>query len=72
MLMSPSSTHDDSYPPPENRKTTLFCPHCGHWSPITGDWDVTTTAEERLLICAGCETVIDRRSHRRSDALEAA
>ena len=71
MPMTTPSTHDDSHPPPEEQKTVLFCPRCGHWSPLTGDWDVTTTGEERLLVCAACGSVVDRRSQRRSDPLEA-
>ncbi|TMT85877.1 hypothetical protein E2L06_04425 [Haloterrigena sp. H1] len=69
--MPTSSTHDDSQPPPEEQKRVLFCPNCDHRSPITGDWDVTTTSEERLLVCAGCGTVVDRRSRRWSDPLGA-
>ena len=70
MPMAPSSTHDDAHPPPESRKTVLFCPHCGHGSPITGDWTVTTTVEERVLECTGCGAVVDRRSRRQSDPVE--
>ncbi|MFA9415232.1 hypothetical protein [Natrinema sp. HArc-T2] len=60
--MATQPTHDDSLPPPEAHKTVLFCPECGHRSPITGDWDVTTTSTERLLVCTGCGAVVDRRS----------
>lgn len=69
--MTSPSTHDDSAPPPEEQKTVLFCPDCGHRSPITGDWNVTTIDDERLLVCADCGSVVDRRSRRRSDPLEA-
>ncbi len=69
--MATSLTNDDSQPPPEEQKAVLFCPECGHRSPITGDWDVTTTDDERLLICADCGTVVDRRSPPRSDPVGA-
>ncbi|RZV08707.1 hypothetical protein BDK88_2781 [Natrinema hispanicum] len=68
--MTTPPTHDDSPPPLETQKTVLFCPDCGHRSPITGDWDVTTTGGERLLVCTDCGSVIDRRSVRRSDSIE--
>ena len=69
--MTSPSTHDDSPPPPAEQKTVLFCPDCGHRSPLTGDWEVTTTNDERVLVCAACESVVDRRSHRQFDSLEA-
>jgi len=70
MTMTSSPTHDDS-PPPREQKTVLFCPDCGHRSPITGDWTVTTTSDERLLVCVSCGTVVDRRVRRQSDQIEA-
>ncbi|PSP61123.1 hypothetical protein BRC76_06790 [Halobacteriales archaeon QH_8_67_36] len=49
-------------PPPEGRqKTSLFCPSCGHESPITGDWDVEQTADGRAYRCPCCHTVISSR-----------
>ncbi|QLK25694.1 hypothetical protein HYG81_16670 [Natrinema zhouii] len=68
--MSTYTYHDDSHPPPEDRKTMLFCPDCGHESPITGDWNTRTTGDERLLVCTVCGSVVDRRSRRRSEVVE--
>ncbi|ELY70330.1 hypothetical protein [Natrinema versiforme] len=69
--MSTQTQHDDSHPPPAQRKTVLFCPDCGHESPITGDWETMTAGDERLLVCTDCGSVVDRRSRRRSDLVEA-
>ncbi|WP_338741023.1 hypothetical protein [Haloplanus salilacus] len=46
---------------PDGRKSTLFCPDCGHASPADGDWDVRTVASRRRLRCPECRCVIDRR-----------
>lgn len=70
--MSTYTYRDDSYPPPEQRKAVLFCPECGHESPITGDWETVTTGDERLLVCPVCGAVVDRRSRRGSKLVEAA
>lgn len=70
--MSTDATHDDSHPPPDREKTVLFCPECGHESPITGDWETATAGSDRLLRCPVCGTVVDRRSRPRSDRIEAA
>jgi transcription elongation factor Elf1 len=49
-------------PPPENRqKAMLFCPSCGHESPVNGDWDVQRTDEDRVYSCPWCHTVISNR-----------
>ncbi|MDS0258779.1 phage terminase large subunit family protein [Haloarcula sp. S1CR25-12] len=49
-------------PPPETRqKAMLFCPSCGHESPVTGDWDVEQTDGERTYSCPWCHTVISSR-----------
>ncbi|WP_408958354.1 hypothetical protein [Natrinema sp. 74] len=63
---------DDSQPPPERRKTVLFCPECDHQGPLTDDWDATTERGDRLLVCPACGTVVDRRSRTRCDPAEAA
>ncbi|SEQ48689.1 hypothetical protein [Natrinema salaciae] len=63
--------HDDAHPPPERRKTVLFCPECGHESPITGDWNTDVSGDERVLVCTACGSVVDRRSRRRTDVVEA-
>lgn len=69
--MTADTSRDDSHPPPEARKTVLFCPECGHESPITGDWETMTAGDERLLVCVACGSVVDRRSQRRTDLAEA-
>ncbi|WP_226005787.1 TFIIB-type zinc ribbon-containing protein [Natrinema salinisoli] len=63
-------THD-SHPPSERRKTVLFCPECGHESPITDDWETMTADGDRLLVCTDCGSVVDRRSRRHSELVEA-
>lgn len=38
-------------------KTTLFCPTCGHESPLDGDWD----GDDHRLLCPSCgDCVVDR------------
>ncbi len=70
--MSAYTYHDDSQPPPERRKTVLFCPECGHESPLTDDWEGVSADDDRLLVCPDCGTVVDRRSRRRHETVEAA
>lgn len=43
------------------RKTTLFCPDCGHASPVDGDWRVHTASGRQRLRCPECRTVVDDR-----------
>ncbi|WP_251341663.1 hypothetical protein [Haloplanus halophilus] len=45
----------------EDRKATLFCPECGHASPLDGDWDVRTVGGHRRVRCPECRTVVDER-----------
>ena len=61
-----SSSAADS--PPHDRKATLFCPDCGHASPIDGDWTVRTAGGRRRIRCPDCQRVIDRRGADRSSA----
>ncbi|ELY90117.1 hypothetical protein [Natrinema altunense] len=70
--MTTDTCHDDSYPPPVQRKAVLFCPECDHESPISGDWETTTVGDERLLVCTDCGSVVDRRSRDRSELVEPA
>jgi predicted RNA-binding Zn-ribbon protein involved in translation (DUF1610 family) len=46
-------------------KAVLFCPDCGHDSPVDGDWIVRTRGEgddERAVYaCPDCGTVIQTR-----------
>jgi predicted RNA-binding Zn-ribbon protein involved in translation (DUF1610 family) len=49
-------------PPPESRqKTQLFCPSCGHESPVTGDWEAKQTEDGRAYGCPWCHTIISSR-----------
>ncbi|EMA44155.1 phage terminase large subunit family protein [Halococcus saccharolyticus] len=64
-------TRSERRPPPDGgtwRKTTLYCPDCGHESTIDGDWHVEhTTDDDRdraAYICPECGAVIARRPTR--------
>jgi len=49
-------------PPPDGRqKALLFCPSCGHESPVTGDWEIERTGDGRVCSCPWCHTVISSR-----------
>ena len=51
-----------STPPPDSRqKGMLFCPSCGHESPVGGDWDLQHTDDGRVYSCPWCHTVISSR-----------
>ena len=43
-------------PPDENehRKGTLFCPDCGHRSPLGGDWETSADADTYEYHCPDC------------------
>lgn len=50
---------------PDGRaKSVLFCPVCGHESPMNGDWHVRQTDGESSVrgetefVCPECETVV--------------
>lgn len=42
----------------QQRKAVLFCPVCGHESPIGGRWTVTTTESQQEFRCPECEHVV--------------
>jgi len=49
-------------PPPESRqKASLFCPSCGHESPVGGDWELEETEDGQAYRCPWCHTVISSR-----------
>ena len=49
-------------PPPDSRlKTMLFCPSCGHESPVDGNWEIEQTDEGQTYSCPWCHTVISTR-----------
>ena len=50
--------------PDSSRKTTLFCPECGHASSSDGDWIVRERAGRAEYNCPDCETAITTRSQR--------
>ena len=39
-------------------KNTLFCPRCGHESPIDGDWCVRTPVAGETITCPVCAAVV--------------
>jgi len=52
----PSTFEADS-----RRKTTLFCPSCGHESDVSGNWTVRTVSGRQIYHCPVCETTITKR-----------
>ena len=42
-------------------KSTLFCPRCGHESPVDGDWVLTLRPETVEIHCPDCRTVLATR-----------
>jgi hypothetical protein len=62
-MTSPAST--PSRPPSDDEevghKSTLFCPDCGHASPLGDDWEVKTVAGHRRVRCPECRHVVDER-----------
>lgn len=55
-------THSATTPPPDSRqKDMLFCPACGHESPISGDWVTEQHADGRTIRCPACRTVVSNR-----------
>jgi predicted RNA-binding Zn-ribbon protein involved in translation (DUF1610 family) len=56
-----------------HRKSTLFCPRCGHEAPVDGDWVLTLRPETAEVHCPDCRTLLTARPHglaakERSDA----
>lgn len=43
------------------RKSVLFCPTCGHESPLTGDWTVDADGDTNTYRCPDCHTIVDDR-----------
>ncbi|WP_254271374.1 phage terminase large subunit family protein [Haloarcula marina] len=63
-------THTETHPVdatrtercPQNRpKGVLFCPTCGHESPVGGDWHVDWRGDTRSLTCPECRTLVSDR-----------
>jgi hypothetical protein len=59
--MSPSPTQARSAGDAGGRKAVLFCPDCGHASPVDGDWNVRTAGDHRHTHCPECRCVVDDR-----------
>jgi predicted RNA-binding Zn-ribbon protein involved in translation (DUF1610 family) len=48
--------------PTETRpKNTLFCPECGHESPVDGDWEVHTEGTRDVFTCPACGAAVTTR-----------
>ena len=43
------------------RKTTLFCPHCGHESDADGDWIVREADGRTVYDCPDCGASVTKR-----------
>ncbi|WP_263019434.1 hypothetical protein [Natronobiforma cellulositropha] len=43
------------------QKATLFCPSCGHASPIDGDWVIERTGGEEVYSCPDCAEQLTTR-----------
>ncbi|QIO23233.1 hypothetical protein [Haloarcula sp. JP-L23] len=64
--MTPIETHpvdaaDAQRSVHQRSKGVLFCPACGHESPVGGDWHVELTGDTRTRRCPDCRTVVSDR-----------
>ena len=48
------------------QKSRLFCPSCGHESPVDGDWHIQATADGDVYGCPDCGTELTVRPARES------
>ncbi len=55
------SAHTPETDSPPDRKSVLFCPACGHESPVGGDWVVRDRATSVEYRCPDCDERITRR-----------
>ncbi|WP_302080183.1 hypothetical protein [Salinibaculum rarum] len=46
-----------------HRKSTLFCPRCGHDAPVDGDWVLTLRPETVDVDCPDCRTTLTARPY---------
>jgi len=44
-------------------KSVLFCPSCGHESPLDGDWAVDADGDSDTYRCPECRAVISDREN---------
>lgn len=42
-------------------KSILFCPECGHESPVSGDWHAESDDHAETLRCPVCQTVVSEQ-----------
>ena len=51
---------DSEKAPPDGRrqKAVLFCPVCGHESPVDGSWIVSSYESQQKFRCPECEQVV--------------
>jgi predicted RNA-binding Zn-ribbon protein involved in translation (DUF1610 family) len=59
--MSPSTSRSASTGRATHEKSTLFCPTCGHDSPVDGDWRVHAETDGVVYDCPVCDDTITER-----------
>ena len=59
--MPPHKRRSSSATRAPERKSVLFCPDCGHESPVDGDWQVQARGETLAYSCPTCSEVITER-----------
>ena len=59
--MPPHTRRSSSATRAPGRKSVLFCPSCGHESPVDGDWQVQARGETLAYTCPTCTEDITER-----------
>jgi len=59
--MPPQASQSASAARAPRQKSVLFCPDCGHESPIDGDWQVQTGEDRCVYGCPACDAVVTER-----------
>lgn len=63
--MTSINAHESTADPPRSegrrRKSVLYCPVCGHESPVDGDWTVQTTECQQEYQCPECDHAVALR-----------